>query len=86
MAKSKVRYGASLRKLAAAVDRQRTSKYPCPQCGKTAVKRSSYARWQCRSCGANFAGGAYSLTTPIGEASRRLLINIKKGSRVGKEG
>jgi len=79
MVKAGVRYGASLRKRAAAVGKQSTSKYACPQCGKTAVKRRGCAKWECRSCGAKFAGGAYSLTTPIGEASRRLLVNIRKG-------
>ncbi len=79
MAKAAVRYGASLRKQCASVDKQRTAKYPCPQCGKKAVTRKGNAKWECRSCGIQFAGGAYSLSTPIGDATRRLLLNLKKG-------
>ena len=85
MSGPKVRYGATLRKRAEAADKQRTSKYPCPTCGKESVKRRGYSKWECRSCGALFAGGAYSLTTPIGEASKRLLVSIKKGA-AGKKG
>ena len=80
MSNPKVRYGATLRKRADAADKQRIAKYPCPACGKEAVKRRGYSKWECRSCGATFAGGAYSLTTPIGDASKRLLVSIKKGA------
>jgi large subunit ribosomal protein L37Ae len=79
MVKAAVRYGAEIRKRAREVDKQRTNKYPCPECGKKMVKRVGYSLWKCRGCGATFAGGAYSLTTSIGETGRRIVADIKKG-------
>lgn len=81
MVKAGVRYGAELRKRAAAVDAQRTARYPCPTCGKTSVKRRGNSLWECRSCGSRFAGGAYSLTTATGEAARRSLESVRGGAR-----
>jgi large subunit ribosomal protein L37Ae len=78
MVKSKVRYGAELRKRAEAVDKQRTAKYICPKCGKKSVRRVGYSLWKCNSCGAKFAGGAYSLTTTIGESGMRIISDAKK--------
>lgn len=80
MVKAGVRSGAELRKRASVVDRQRTSRYQCPRCGKVAVKRSGASLWTCRSCGSRFAGGMYSLTTPVGEAARRVIESVKKGA------
>ncbi len=73
MADRNVRYGAEVRKRADKVYSQKTSKYECPACGKAAVKRMSYSKWQCNSCKSIFAGGAFSLTTPSGSVSKRVL-------------
>jgi large subunit ribosomal protein L37Ae len=78
VAKAQVRYGGEMRKRADAVDRQRVAKYVCPKCGKKNVKREGHAVWKCRSCGATFAGGAYSLTTAVGETGRRIIADVKK--------
>lgn len=80
-----VRSGAELRKRVAAARKQKSSRYECPKCGKHAVKRVANSRWACRSCGTEFAGGAYSLSTPVGQAARRVMDNIRKGvSPAGK--
>jgi len=76
--KAQVRYGAEMRKRADTVDRQRVARYVCPKCGKRKVKRQGHAVWKCRSCGATFAGGAYSLTTAVGETGRRIIADVKK--------
>ena len=81
MVKAAVRYGAEIRKRAKEVDKQRISKYLCPECGKRRVKRRGYSLWKCKACGATFAGGAYSFTTSIGETGRRIVADIKKGVR-----
>jgi large subunit ribosomal protein L37Ae len=78
MTKAQVRYGAEMRKRADTVDRQRIAKYACPKCGKRKVKRQGHAVWKCKSCGATFAGGAYSLTTAVGETGRRIIADVKK--------
>lgn len=79
MADRNVRYGAEIRKLADAADKSRRSKYACPKCGKKAVKRASNAIWQCSSCGAQMAGGAYALATPTGEVATRQAGEYSKG-------
>ncbi|MFH1106288.1 MAG: 50S ribosomal protein L37ae [Candidatus Micrarchaeota archaeon] len=70
-------YGVKIRKLEGAVLRQQHARYTCPVCAKPAVKRSGYAKWECRSCGAVIAGGAYSLETGVGVAARKALSSAK---------
>ena len=67
------RYGRRIRRLVNDADLQKRASYECPKCNKVKVKRKSYAVWKCKSCGAIFAGGAYSFTTSAGETSKRLL-------------
>ncbi len=78
MANSSIRYGASLRKRAAAVKQKKQAKYKCEACGRAAVKRISTSIWQCRHCNATYAGGAYTMTTPEGDVARRLIAGITK--------
>ena len=78
MSKRNVRFGAEIRKRAQKVDELRTSLFPCPKCGKKKVKRHGNSRWECKSCGAVFAGGTYSLSTPAGEVAARLIDEYKK--------
>ncbi|MEM3031072.1 MAG: 50S ribosomal protein L37ae [Candidatus Micrarchaeia archaeon] len=73
MAKPGVRFGAEIRKLAGAVSAAKRARYACPACGKKKVRRQGYSVWECRACGARFAGGAYAASTPVGEAARRLI-------------
>jgi len=80
MVQFSVRGGAALRKRTAAVAKQKSSRYACPRCGKKSVKRVANSLWRCRSCGAEYAGGAYSLSTAVGEAARRLMENVRKGA------
>ena len=70
------RYGRRIRKLVNAADKQRKSSYECPKCNKVKVKRKSYAIWKCKSCGTQFAGGAYSFTTSYGVTTKRLLKDL----------
>jgi len=81
MAGKGVRYGAEIRKRADSVYRSKTSKYACPKCGKAKVGRISNSQWECKSCGAVLAGGAFSLTTPTGEVCMRMIGDYKKKGR-----
>ncbi len=78
MSNKNVRSGAELRKRAEKVDRLRQSLFACPTCGKKKVKRSGNSRWECKSCGAVIAGGTYSLSTPAGEVSARVMEEHKQ--------
>ena len=73
-----VRYGAELRKRANKVDTLRRSLFACAKCGKKKVKRQGNSLWECQACGAVFAGGTYSLSTPAGEVATRLIQEYKK--------
>lgn len=76
MANASIRYGARIRKRVSAVKRDKQAKYKCELCGKTAVKRISTSIWRCRHCNATFAGGAYTMTTPVGATAKRLIESL----------
>ena len=48
------------------MDTLRRTLFVCNACGKKKVKRQGNSLWECKSCGAVFAGGTYSLSTPSG--------------------
>ncbi|MFA5050038.1 MAG: 50S ribosomal protein L37ae [Candidatus Micrarchaeia archaeon] len=73
MSSNGARYGRKIRKLAGDVDVLRKASYECLKCNKKKVKRRGYALWICKSCGATFAGGAYSFTTDFGRSTLRIL-------------
>jgi len=70
---SNARHGAKIRRRFAAVQQSKRKRYECTKCGKTAIRRKTYAQWECRSCGTWFAGGAYSFQTETGVIARRML-------------
>jgi large subunit ribosomal protein L37Ae len=67
------KYSAKLRNLYDAAQKSKRAKYACPKCGKVSLGRTSYAMWECKSCGAKVAGGAFSPTTEAGEIANRML-------------
>ncbi|MGC9037761.1 MAG: 50S ribosomal protein L37ae [Candidatus Micrarchaeia archaeon] len=80
MAKWNVRHGASLRKRYLAVLEQKRDTYVCSVCGKKAVKRISTGIWQCKHCGATFAGGAFTPSTEAGKAVERIISRLAEGA------
>ena len=78
MANSTIRYGVSLRKRRDSVNKEKKGKYKCDVCGKAAVRRVSTGIWTCRSCGATYAGGAYSMKTATGETFNRVINQLQK--------
>jgi large subunit ribosomal protein L37Ae len=73
MASSNIRYGASIRKRVRAVKATKSADYKCEMCGRESVRRKSTSIWECKHCGAIYAGGAYSMTTAAGEVAKRLV-------------
>jgi large subunit ribosomal protein L37Ae len=76
MANPSIRYGVSLRKRFAAIQKDKKARYKCDVCGKVAVKRVGTGIWECRYCDAVFAGGAYTLKTAAGEAASMILARL----------
>ena len=73
-----VRYGASLRKTIKKIEISQRKKYPCPFCGKDAVKRNVVGIWTCMKCGKATAGGAYTPTTPAALTARAAYKRIRE--------
>ena len=78
MANASIRYGARIRKRYGAVKREKQASYKCEMCGMVSVKRISTSIWKCRHCGATYAGGAYTMTTPAGEVAKRLIEDLER--------
>lgn len=70
-------YGVRIRKRLNAVLKQTKAKHACPYCGKTNVRRKEAGIWACRSCGAEFAGGAYTPTTEVGTTAKKFVESVK---------
>ena len=78
MANSSIRYGVSLRKRLRSVKVEKQARYKCDVCGKESVKRVGTGVWTCRSCGATYAGGAYSMKTATGDSFNRIINQSRK--------
>lgn len=59
------RYGTRVRKRVQAVEQGLRRFHKCPSCGALKARRVSTGIWQCRRCGAKFAGAAYRPSTPV---------------------
>jgi len=63
------RYGVRARSRVRNIETHQHAKHKCPSCGHLKVRRTETSIWQCKKCGAKFAGGAYSFRT---EASQTI--------------
>ncbi|MCW3988334.1 MAG: 50S ribosomal protein L37ae [Candidatus Bathyarchaeota archaeon] len=68
-----VRYGRRVRLRIAAAESGLRVRHICQNCGYKAVKRVSVGIWKCRKCNLTFAGAAYSPTSEVGEAVKRII-------------
>jgi large subunit ribosomal protein L37Ae len=67
------RYGRVGRKRVADIEEEMNDDHECPECGKDKVSRTDTGIWECAKCDYRFTGGAYSVTTPGGEAVERAI-------------
>ncbi|MFH2112362.1 MAG: 50S ribosomal protein L37ae [Candidatus Bathyarchaeota archaeon] len=68
------RGGATLRKRYMRIMQTVNATHKCPSCASPSVKRVSVGLWNCRKCGYRFAGGAYTPSTKLGQASQRIRV------------
>lgn len=54
------RYGSTVKKRWLEMENLRKDTYMCPKCHHVSVKREHSGIWQCRKCGFEFVGDAYS--------------------------
>lgn len=55
------RYGSTLRKQRAEIEKQQKKTYRCPYCSYDKVKREAAGIWVCSKCNAKFTSRAYSV-------------------------
>jgi len=67
------RYGVRARSRVRNIETHQHAKHKCPSCGHLKVRRTETSIWQCKKCGAKFAGGAYSFRTEAGQTIDRAL-------------
>ena len=65
------RYGTAPRRRHIDILVRLRKKHECPKCKVRAARRLSVGLWQCRRCGNQFTGGAYSPFTKVGEIAKR---------------
>ncbi|QQG39062.1 MAG: 50S ribosomal protein L37ae [Candidatus Woesearchaeota archaeon] len=55
------RYGVTIRKKIAEIEKKQKAKYKCPKCHYKTVKRVSVGIWKCNKCNTKIGGKAYEL-------------------------
>jgi large subunit ribosomal protein L37Ae len=55
------KYGGTLRKRYARINRKQKAARECPSCSGMKLRRQASGIWKCNSCGYVVAGGAYEL-------------------------
>ncbi|MFP3189785.1 MAG: hypothetical protein RXR31_00385 [Thermoproteota archaeon] len=69
------RYGSTLRKRYSELMQEYKKPKQCPRCEKVGgVKRIKIGIWYCKKCGSIFTGAAYTLTSEIGRAIKRMPV------------
>jgi large subunit ribosomal protein L37Ae len=71
-------YGVRTRNRVKAVKAQTSAKHACPECGKQAVRRKGTGVWECRSCGVEFAGAAYTPQSEVGQAAKKAVDTVNR--------
>lgn len=74
-------YGKKIRERVRKATAEQKKWHACPQCGKKRVKRVGFALWKCRSCAAEFAGGAYSPETTVGLTARKIIETVSSQAK-----
>lgn len=55
------RYGTTVRKRVAEVEKLQRAKKTCPFCRRKAIRRVTAGVWRCKRCNKKFTGNAYTL-------------------------
>ena len=72
------RYGQKLRKQVKAIEILQRTKYTCPFCGKSSVRRSAVGIWRCKACRRCIAGGAWEFSTVPAQTAKTTINRLKK--------
>ncbi|MBI5347256.1 MAG: hypothetical protein HZB66_01455 [Candidatus Aenigmarchaeota archaeon] len=56
------RYGKRIKELNEKILAKSRSRYKCPSCSRTAIRREAAGIWKCRKCGAKFASDSYEFS------------------------
>lgn len=59
------RYGRRVKISLRVIEAKQRKRYRCPSCQMIGMRRSAAGIWQCKKCGAKYAGGAYVPDTSV---------------------
>ncbi len=79
------RYGMRTRKKWKEIDERQRKLHECPTCKRMSVRRISTAIWECRKCGAKFAGGAYFPVTGAAKSIERVVKRLTEEETVEED-
>jgi large subunit ribosomal protein L37Ae len=65
------RYGTAPRRRYIEILTRMRRSHECPRCQIRSAKRLSVGIWECRRCGYQFTGGAYTPFTKVGDVAAR---------------
>jgi len=68
------RYGSGVKSRVLDIEKKQKKPYNCPSCGFAKVKRKARGIFECRKCGAVFAGGAFIPETLTGGIIRKMVM------------
>ena len=63
------RYGRRVKISLKQIEEKQRMLYVCPSCKRRSLRRIAPGIWECKKCGAKFAGGAYTPRTELGKGS-----------------
>lgn len=75
------KYGSTIRKEVAQIEKKQKAKHGCPSCKKDTLKRTSSGLWECASCSKKFTGGAYYPTTGALKLLKKSIASSKGTGR-----
>ncbi|MBN1940553.1 MAG: 50S ribosomal protein L37ae [Candidatus Diapherotrites archaeon] len=67
------RYGVGIRKRLLKIESNQYREHHCPCCDSTRIKREAAGVFNCKKCGAEFAGGAYVPETMAGTIVKKMV-------------
>jgi len=73
-----VRYGRTVKKRLAAIEKEQKKKHKCPYCSKERVKRVFAGVWYCDNCETKFTSRAYTVSEKQLTIKKEKIIEVRE--------